>query len=63
MNIKEIDNIVESDSYLHGQLAALNILANSVRLDCSRHGWTYEASIIKTMQDGLRQCWIEKNKK
>jgi len=62
MDIKKVEKIVESDAYLYGQLEALTSLANSVRLDCSRRGWSYRASIIKAMQDGLHQCWVEENK-
>jgi hypothetical protein len=59
--LKNIDKVVESDAYLHGQLESLKNLANDVRLNCSRKGWSYEASIIKSMQDGLKQCWFERN--
>jgi len=58
----KVDKIVDSDAYLYGKLRALSCLANSIRLDCKRNGFNFEASIIKAMQDGLRQCWLDKTK-
>ena len=40
---------------IQGQLEALRILANEVRLNCKRYGMPMEASAIQMMQDVLRQ--------
>jgi hypothetical protein len=42
------------DYIISGQLRALQLLANEVRLDCARHGWHADAWTIKVMQDGIR---------
>ena len=44
----------EDYNRLDGELWGLQILANEVRLDCRRMGWTGEASLIQMMQDGIK---------
>jgi len=39
---------------IRGQLEALCILANEVRLNCARYGMPMQSAAIKMMQDALR---------
>ena len=45
---------------LEGEIWALQTLANEVRLDCKRMGWSGEAALIQSMQDGLKVLYRAK---
>lgn len=45
---------------LEGEIWALQVLANEVRLDCRRMGWSGEAALIQAMQDGLKALYRAK---
>lgn len=59
-NLKRVDEIVESEEYLHGQIKSLCMLANEIRLACKRKRWDFEAAAINSMQEALKQGWYNR---
>jgi len=59
-NLKRVDEITESEAYLHGQIKALSMLANQIRLECKRKRWDFEAAAIHAMQEALKQSWYNR---
>ena len=58
--LKRVDEVVNSESYLHGQIRAFCMLANEIRLECKRNRWDFEAATINAMQEALKQSWYNR---
>lgn len=59
-SLKRVDEIVDSEAYLHGQIGAFCMLANEIRLACKRKRWDFEAAAINAMQEALKQSWYNR---
>ena len=61
IQMKNSNKTNEEEIRIRGKIEALRVLANDVRLSCSRNGMLMEAAAIKLMQDALLQLHRMKN--